>query len=303
MIIDCHAHAASPMAIPHVFFDGWCNTIVSNMPRKLTDREIDLLRQRFYSLNADEHCDTMVREMDEAGIDSSVLLIIDFTHHFGDRARPLAEVYDYHRRIAERHPGRFLLFAGADPRNGIEGIDLFERAIREWGFKGMKLYPPCGYSPSDPALDPYYDLCATYRIPVLTHIGPTTSNMPFKYTDPRDVDTAAYRFQGVNFILGHAGAQHYRDAALLAEYRPNVFLDISGFQTELRRGNFDDIVLFHKQKGILRKLLFGTDWPVHRMAGKQIQWVSAVNALADKSILSRTELDDLFAGNFNRLYT
>ena len=302
MIIDCHAHAASPMAIPHVFFDGWSSTIASNMPRKLGEREIALLRQRFKALNADDDCDAMIREMDEAGIDQSVLLIIDFSHHFGDRAPPLHEVYDYHRRIADRHPDRFLLFAGVDPRNGAAGIELFETAVCQWGFKGMKLYPPCGYSPSDRGLDPYYELCASRQIPVLTHIGPTTSNMPFTYTDPRDVDMAAYRFQKVNFILGHAGAQHYRESALLAEYRPNVFLDISGFQTELRRGNFDEIMSFHKQKGITRKLLFGTDWPVHRMAGKQTQWVSAVKALADKSILSASELNDLLAGNFKRLY-
>ncbi|HEY6879429.1 MAG TPA: amidohydrolase family protein [Polyangiales bacterium] len=302
MIIDCHAHVASLFSIPQVFFDGWCETMGSNMPRKLTMRELDLLKSRMSHLQSDEQCDAMVQEMDAAGITQSVLLIIDFSHHFGELAADLKELHAYHRAIAARHPGRFLLFAGADPRNGREGVELFETSIKEHGFRGLKLYPPCGYSPSDPALDPYYALCEQYRIPVLTHIGPTTSRMPFSHTEPRDVDRAAYRFSKVNFILGHAGAKHYREAALLAEYRPNVFLDISGFQTELRRGSFDEIARFHKSRGISRKLLFGTDWPVHRLDGRQVQWVEAVRDLARRSILTVADTNGLFFENFMRLY-
>jgi len=301
MIIDCHAHVASSVSIPHVFFDGWSETVASNLPRTLSERELETLKRRYYLLNSDENCDQLIAEMDAAGIDKCVLLIIDFSHHFKEQTNRLVDIYEFHRKIDERYPRRFFIFSGVDPRNGTAGVELFEYSIKELGFGGMKLYPPCGYSPATEKLDPYFELCAQYNKPVLTHIGPTTSNMPFKYTEPRDVDDAAYRHPKVNFILGHAGAQLYEAASLLAEYRPNVFLDISGFQTELSRGNLETIMRFHKKKGIVRKLLFGTDWPIHRMAGSQSKWVEAIRKMEVDSVISTRELEDLFANNFLRL--
>jgi predicted TIM-barrel fold metal-dependent hydrolase len=200
-----------------------------------------------------------------------------------------------------RHPDRFIVFAGIDPRRGLEGLDLLERAVRDWGFRGLKIYPPCGYSPDARELYPFYEICSYFRIPVLSHIGPTSPTLSFKHTRPEHIEDAAFQFPEVNFILGHAGVVWRDEAAMLAAFRPNVYLDMSGFQPHWKRGELDRILTVHKREGLLRKLLFGTDWPIYRLQGGQRQWVEAFRDCARKGVITHEELDWLLYRNAAQL--
>jgi uncharacterized protein len=299
-IIDCHAHVASSRYIPDAFFDGWIDNVEANTASHAPQHRAALAKM-FKAINNDPLCDEFVAEMDEAGIARAVLLIIDFKYVYGEPFDDLLEIYALHRDVLDRHPGRFVCYAGVDPRRGQTGAALLEAGLRDFGFSGLKLYPPCGFSPSDEHLDPYYEVCAKYGVPVLSHIGPTTPALSFRYSRPDGLDDAARRFPNVNFILGHAGSTHYRDAAMMAEYRPNVFLDMSGFQAAARRGQFDDLMRFHKSHGIINKLLFGTDWPIHRMLGGQSKWVEEFDRLVGKKILTEGELERVMGGTFRSL--
>jgi uncharacterized protein len=297
MIIDCHAHLAAEGVLPTSFFDSWAANISRNLPPNSPDDALHL----FHHFNDDPDCAKLLAEMDAAGIDQTVLLIIDFGLDFAEETMPLEALYLRHRELSTTYPERLLVFAGIDPRRGEEGLELFERSLREWNFRGLKLYPPCGYSPSERSLFPYYELCQQYGVPVLTHLGPTASCLSFKHTRPEDVDDAAHAFPGVNFILGHAAVVWYEEASMLAEYRPNIYLDLSGFQTEVRRKNFDHILGRHKQRGILRKLVFGTDWPIHRFFGTQQSWIAEMRKTVDKGLLTPQELDRILYGNAGEL--
>ena len=296
-VIDCHSHVASARYIPDEFFDGWIDNVEANTASH-TPQQRAILSKMFKAINDDPLCDEFVAQMDQAGIARAVLLIIDFKYVYGDPFDDLIEIYRLHSEVLSRHPGRFLCYAGVDPRRGLAGVEYLEIGLRDFGFSGLKLYPPCGFSPSDERLNPYYDVCAAYRVPVLSHIGPTTPALSFQYSRPDGIDDAARRFPGVNFILGHAGSTHYQDAALMAEYRPNVFLDVSGFQAAARRGQFDELIRFHKLHGIINKLLFGTDWPIHRMQGDQAKWVREFENLVSKKILTSRELERVMGGTF-----
>ncbi|MET1253937.1 amidohydrolase family protein [Aliikangiella maris] len=302
MIFDCHAHVASNKVLPDRFFDGWVDNIVAAMPGKATDFQIAAIQRMFRELNADHDCSKFVAEMDDAGIDKAILLIIDFGFVYQGEADPIEDIYAIHRDIHKKYPGRFEIFTGVDPRRGREGVDTFEKSVRDWGFKGLKLYPPCGFSPSDERLFDYYEVCSKYNLPVLTHVGPTTPNLSFKHTGPNEIDEAAMRFPKVNFILGHAGTVRFEEAALIAEFRPNVFLDMSGFQTELRRDGFADIMRWHKKRGLIRKLLFGTDWPIHRFYGSQKKWVEAFDDLRDSDVINQQEYESIMYKNTQGLF-
>src|SRR5258708_20996453 len=119
---------------------------------------------------------------------------------------------------------------------------------------------------------PYYEICRQMHLTVLTHIGPTTATLPFRFTRPEHVDDAAFHFPEVNFILGHAAVTHYHDAALLAQYRPNIYLDLSGFQTAVNRNEFRTTMNLHLAPGLARNLLLCPDWPIHRFWGSQRDW-------------------------------
>jgi predicted TIM-barrel fold metal-dependent hydrolase len=297
MIIDSHAHAALEQVLPVRFFDGWVDNLERLLPPDAPPAQRAALSALFRRLNQDPGCDRLVAEMDRAGIAKTVLLIVDFGFAYLSEMDRLEEIYELHRKIMERHPGRFIVFAGVDPRRGKAGRVLLERALRDWGFRGFKIYPPCGYSPDSGDLYPFYEICAKYKVPVLSHIGPTSPTLSFKYTRPDDIEDAAFRFPEVNFILGHAGVVWRHEAAMLAAYRPNVYLDLSGFQPDWRKGELDGILAGHKSAGLLRKLLFGTDWPIHRVYGNQMQWVEAFRDCARRGVITEEELDWLFYRN------
>jgi predicted TIM-barrel fold metal-dependent hydrolase len=298
VIVDCHVHLASPSQIPGCFFDGWADTVARSLPpgsEALSER----LRELFRELNSDAHGKELVREMDAAGIDKAIVLVVDFGLAFPESSSTLDAAHDEVLAVVSAS-NRFIPFAGVDPRRGQAGVDWFERAVKR-GFAGLKLYPPCGFSPSDPQLDPYYEICAAYNLPVLTHTGPTSSVLPFRYAHPLEVDEAACRFPKVNFILAHGAVMWEDVAARLAEHRPNVYLDLSGFQSELQDNHLDEILKSHLRRRLSGRILFGTDWPMHRFFGGQKTWVDALSQVYERKAISRSELDRMFFGNIQRL--
>lgn len=267
-IIDFHCHIASEMCFPRSFQSG----VVDNMTVALQSKGLPVTKEKVARMHAgtlqDPLCDELVTQMDEAGIAKSVLLIPDFTYALRDSTHSIAEVIDHHKTVVDRHPGRFLVFVGVDPRWGAEGLELFEKSIVEYKFDGMKLYPPCGYRLSAAELYPFYEICAQYGIPVLSHIGATSPVLDFEIAQPIFVDKAAKDFPGVDFVLAH-GSVHYPDeCAMLCNNRPNIYMDVSGYEAA---GSAALNRLF--RRGITHKVLFGTDWPVFRLQGRQIDLI------------------------------
>src|SRR5207244_1241211 len=101
----------------------------------------------------------------------------------------------------------------------------------------------------------------------------------------------------VNFILGHAAVTHYQHAALLAQYRPNIFLDLSGFQMAINRNEFKTILSWHIARGLAKKLLFGTDWPIHRFWGSQRNWVEKFTTLQTEGVLPEEDVNRILGEN------
>jgi uncharacterized protein len=260
-LVDGHCHVPSSRFVPVPFIEGTARNAAAviealglrpNLNRLIDDLLLEL---------QDHQADALVAAMDRAGIAHSLLLCPDFTWVFPEAGRTIEEMLRAHAEIAARHAGRFSWLAGVDPRWGKDGVDLFEKALRDWGAAGLKLYPPCGYEASAPMLDPYYELCASYGVPVLLHTGPTSPALAFSTAHPLTVDGAALRFPTVNFILAHAPVAHGDVCLYLARFRPNVYFDLSGWQTHdvsTREASLARLL----PRALLHKAIFGTDWPV-----------------------------------------
>jgi predicted TIM-barrel fold metal-dependent hydrolase len=245
----------------------------------------------------DPFCDALVKEMDEAGIAKAVLQVPDFTYALRDSSTTIEELIEHHRTVQARHPGRFSVMAGVDPRWGSDGVALFERGIVDYDFDGLKLYPPCGYSLSDKELWPYYEICSAYSLPVLTHIGSTSP--VFDCTDARPIfiERPALAFPRVNFVLAHGNLHYPDECQMLCSNRPNVYLDVSGFEAV----DISQLTQLFRRR-ITHKTLFGTDWPIFRLQGRQVDFVNRINnegAFPD----SLTALDRqlFYCGNAARL--
>ncbi|UUL82306.1 amidohydrolase family protein [Sphingomonas qomolangmaensis] len=301
-IIDAHCHIASLDHIPRSFVEGAVGNIHAHLEAQGIRTTKEKLTTVYLAKLEDPLCDALVAEMDAAGIEKSVLLAADFTHQLRDSRLTIAETYAAHRVVLARHPGRFVVFGGMDPRWGKDGVDLFEQSLREFGFRGFKLYPPTGFSPSDPSLYPFYEICRDYRVPVTVHIGPTSPALSFKHAYPFLLDEAAQAFPEVNFIMAHGAVSFVEECAMLCAFRPNVYMDISAFQSAMRRDGNAGAVRSAALRGINHKIIFGTDWPVFRLQGDQPSFVDAV--AGDEGALAQLSVNDqrlILHGNIERL--
>jgi predicted TIM-barrel fold metal-dependent hydrolase len=58
-----------------------------------------------------------------------------------------------------------------DPRRP-EYLDLFKICMEDWGYDGVKLYPPLGIAPNDKRLLPIWEYCHKYHKPIYVHCSP-----------------------------------------------------------------------------------------------------------------------------------
>ncbi|HEU5414187.1 MAG TPA: amidohydrolase family protein [Candidatus Angelobacter sp.] len=297
-IIDCHCHIAAEEHTPRSFIEG----SIANMTAALTAQGVPVnnkkLMTMFLSKMQDPLCDALVAEMADAGIVKSILLIADFTYALKDCVLTIEESFHKHREVLARHPGKFEVFGGVDPRWGKDGLALFERSLTEFGFRGLKLYPPCGFSPSDRTLFPYYELCAHYHVPVLLHIGPTSPVLDFTFSSPFLLDEAVRLFPSVNFILAHGAVSFVEECTMMCRFRPNVYLDISGFEATLGYDPSAGAIKAITSVGLNHKVLFGTDFPVFRLQGEQKSFVETLLA-EDGPLSDLNEREKLLIFNRN----
>jgi uncharacterized protein len=265
-IVDAHCHVASTHFIPPAFYEGLCRNIAVKLTAHGVRRSMAELMAGYEESAQDHLADALVDEMNDAGIDQAVLLLPDFTHVMKSEF-DIAQMYAEHHAILRRHAGRFFVFGGVDPRWGADAVALFEKGVFDYGFRGLKLYPPCGYSPSDRSLYPCYELCAAHGLPVLLHIGPTSPALAFSYAHPDLLDQAALDFPGVNFILAHGAVNHPEACASLCAFRPNVYLDVSAFLASTHPQGWQAALASLFKSNLNHKILFGTDWPVFRFSG------------------------------------
>jgi predicted TIM-barrel fold metal-dependent hydrolase len=226
----------------------------------------------------------MINQMDLAGIQKSVLLIIDGGIGMGEAEFSIEEIFEFHHRILNAHPDRFIVFAGMDPRRGKKGLDLFSKSISNYNFKGLKLYPPMGYKMDDSRLYDYYELCSEKSLPVLIHTGHSLPMLQNSLADPMNILPVTKRFTNVNFVLAHAGyALKNENVRRIAE-APNVYFDIAGFQNSFKtvdRNMLDTLgIIFQKEFNM--KVIFGSDWPLFNIMSPTSAFVELIKKLYEQ---------------------
>jgi hypothetical protein len=289
MIVDVHTHLAYKKIFSPQFLAGVARTLAGDDSQKNAFL-LKVVENTLRDLNGEAH----IRQMNEAGIARSVLLIADFGYALGEAALSIEDIHLLHKQVLDLYPERFMVFAGVDPRRGKPGWDLFERCIGTYNFSGLKLYPPCGFELDDPGLYPLYELCAHFGVPVLSHVGPSLASMRTEKAYPGSLRKVARAFPGVKFILGHGGAVLWETNVAVAREYPNVSLEISTFQNQNQSREELESRFRYFFDHIPDQILFGSDWPMFILGATQKQIVDLVRSLRG---LSSEETDKLFYRN------
>lgn len=300
MVIDIHSHLALKEIYSPRYLDPFSDDIISKSGLT-SPTQISFMKKLIWGFMKDGDCEKLLDQMNVAGVSETVLLIIDTGFSLGEPSFSLEEIFEMHHKIKKRWPDRIKVFAGIDPRRGEKGQDLFKKGVFEYGFCGLKLYPPMGYAMNDKALDFYYSICNKYKLPVLIHTGPSNPDLKNDLAHAHYSIEVAKSFIDINFILAHAGFNLDREQMKVMASLPNVFFDISGFQTVVNDRNIFSSETFSKREVIdllNSKILFGSDWPLFNYSESvKYQIDHLINNIHRYITNDQSVIDNLLYGN------
>jgi predicted TIM-barrel fold metal-dependent hydrolase len=217
------------------------------------------------------------------------------------------------------HPERFWGFFMANPvapQNAPGGVERVQEALAGGLLQGVCLFPAMHRYPiGDPRVRPVFEAAAAHPgTVVFVHCGVLTVGVrrklglrsPFdmRYSNPIDLHALAMEFPSVNFVIPHFGAGYFREALMLCDLCPNVYLDTSSSNSWVRSQpqTLDLKDVFRKALEVAgpRRLLFGSDssffprgWHA-RILQTQIQALCDIEIAAEHASL-------ILGGNLERL--
>lgn len=208
------------------------------------------------------------------------------------------------------HPDRFYGCFMLDPTQP----DAVDRINRSTDMQCVALFPAMHrYSIADPTFSPVLEAAAAKKLAVFVHCGALTvgfrkklglpSLFDMRFSNPLHVHTVALRFPHTPFILPHFGAGMLREALMLADLCPNVFLDTSSSNSWMRYEGLDLRTVFHRALDVLgtERLLFGTDSSYFPRGWHKSILEEQTTALYELG-LKEAEARRILSGNLEHLY-
>lgn len=181
----------------------------------------------------------------------------------GDEASVAAAVRAY--------PHRFYGYFMLDPTQP-DALDRVKAAASNPHLHGLCLFPAMHtYSITDARLVPLLEAASDARLVVFVHCGAISvgvrkklglpSQFDMRYSNPLDLHPVALHFPQIRFVVPHFGAGLFREALMLADLCPNVYLDTSSSNRWIAYEGLDLRVVFRRAIDVLglERILFGTD--------------------------------------------
>ena len=128
-----------------------------------------------------------------------------------------------------------------------------------------------GYYASSDIAAPVFEWARQNRRAVFVHCGELSVGVrkklglpsPFdmRYSNPIDLHPVALQYPDVPMIVPHFGAGYLREALMLADLCPNVYLDTSSSNAWMRFEGLSLEAVFQRALAVVgpKRLLFGTD--------------------------------------------
>jgi predicted TIM-barrel fold metal-dependent hydrolase len=239
-------------ALNSTFIDAWAQPALPQLRHRVPEVE-RLLRQSHSPLGENGlGPDETVAAMDEAGISAMMLCAW---------CRPGQWVFtnDEVAEFTRRHPNRFYGVATVDLERPVRAVQELERAVKELGFKALRVIPWLWkIPPNDRLYYPLYVKCIELGIPFCTQVGHTGPLMPSDTGRPIPyLDEVALTFPELTLVGGHIGYPWTDEMIALAWKHERVYIDTSAY---LPAYYPPQLVQFMATYG-KDKVLFGTNFP------------------------------------------
>lgn len=298
-VIDAHTHLYSAEMAPPYWIEA-----MAEYGASLSGRTSEEVARRIRDDWFDPTGDRLIADMDAAGIEKSVVYLLDFGLYSGvDDPVSLERRYELFAEAVARHPDRLVFFGGIDPRRP-DAARFVTRAAEHYGIRGVKIWPPAGTFPNEPVCYRVYQRCAELGLPVVVHTGQEIGPLRSECCKPIFVDQPANDFPELTFVLAHAGMAWWQEAAEIAWHHGNVYVDIAYWQAKYLRspeGFARELRALISTAG-RERVIFGTDWPALR-AVRRVRpdtWVQTLQGFAQDAPggvrFTREEIDLLMGG-------
>ena len=178
--------------------------------------------------------------------------------------------------MVEAHPDVFVGFGAVDPLKGPAAIDGVHEAA-DLGLRGLKFHPSAQcFSPADPQHWPIFETAAERGLVVLSHTGVTAlgrglaggGGIKHRFAHPLLLDDLAGEIPELSIIAAHPSHPWVADAVAIAEHKPNVHLELSGWSPKY----IDDVLIAAAQQTLSDRVLFGTDFPFLTVEKWRTDW-------------------------------
>jgi len=212
----------------------------------------------------------IIAKMDENQIDQAV--VFSYVQYPNN---------DYVSEAVKKYPDRLIGYAVVDHRQPNPEKEL-ERAILELGLRGLKLDTPTrGFSLDDFSITgKTFEVANKYHLPVICYCGDNNWVHPYKFGE------AAKAYPNAKFIMAHSGILFMTSHAIeMCQEHPNCYIEISNINA--------CVINDAKNKGVLDRVLFGTDTPFNYFG---VMKACVENALSDDS-----EKEMVYSGNYKRI--
>jgi predicted TIM-barrel fold metal-dependent hydrolase len=212
--------------------------------------------------NPERLADAWVQELDQQGV-SKAALIASIP---GDGDSVIAAVGKF--------PERFYGYMMVNPTSPHASTQA-EQALTSGHIHALCFFPAMHrYSIQDDRVTPLLDLLAARpRTAAFVHCGVLSVGVrkqlglpsPFdmRFSNPVDLHSVALRYPRLRFVVPHFGGGYFREALMLADLCPNVYLDTSSSNSWMRyeEAHVDLRVVFRRALDVAgaQRLLFGTD--------------------------------------------
>ena len=240
MIIDFHTHI---------------------FPDKIAQRTIDLLSEKgSMTPFSDGKVDSLIAEMEKAGVDISVTLpVMTNPAQFDSVNRFASEINE---RFCDKEK-KLISFAGIHP--DCEDINEKMSFIKKSGFLGVKIHPDYqGTYIDDERYVKILECAKEYDLIVVTHSGVDAAyrDVPVKCTPERALKLIK-RIPYSKFVLAHLGANEMPYEVLDMLCGENVYFDTAFVLRNTDEETFKKIVEKHGED----KILFASDSPWSSVKG------------------------------------
>jgi len=180
----------------------------------------------------------LLQEMDQFNVEQAILFAPD---------------NNLVKQTVAKYPNRLVGYVWPNP-NDPTSVDLVKKAIREWGFKGIKLHPLIhAFLPTDSSVLPIMDVARTLRVPVAIHSGHAPFSLPWSIGELAEI------YPDVRIVMLHMGHGHgvYIQAAIrTAKKYDNIILETSGMPMHTKIREAVDTIGE-------RRVVYGSDIPFH----------------------------------------